>query len=184
MRNETKEQIIKLASALIQEKGFSTFSYDDIAKPLQITKAAVHYHFETKEDLGIAVCEKVSEGMHILYERNVLKIKQQDGTPWGFIEDILEMIKPNQNCPISSLQSDFETLSGKFQEKIKEVSQLQISLFVQLVQEVSPQAEEERITILFLSIKSALQYRRILGEEFFRKSIQEVKLQMEQEFAF
>jgi TetR/AcrR family transcriptional repressor of nem operon len=47
-----KNQIISLAFKLIQEKGFVCMSYDDLSKPLGVTKASIHYHFEKKEDLG------------------------------------------------------------------------------------------------------------------------------------
>lgn len=54
-----KKQIVDLALKLIQQKGFVAFSYDDISKQLGVTKASIHYHFEKKEDLGVAVTERI-----------------------------------------------------------------------------------------------------------------------------
>lgn len=124
MENKTKEHIIDLGLALIQQKGFSSFSYDDIAKRLGITKAAIHYYFESKEDLGIAVCERAEKTMRYYYERNMENIKKHTETPWSYIENILSMIGENENCPITSLQSDYENLSERFREKIKYISKL------------------------------------------------------------
>ena len=85
----TKDKIIEYSIKLIKTKGYSSFSYDDIAQKLKISKAAVHHHFEKKEDLGIAVCQylqsKIEEGSG--------KILKQGLHPWIFAETRINTIK-------------------------------------------------------------------------------------------
>ena len=57
-RSETAEQILDLAETLIQTRGYSAFSYQDVADSLGIRKASIHYHFPSKTDLGIAVVDR------------------------------------------------------------------------------------------------------------------------------
>ena len=57
-RAETAEQILDLAETLIQTRGYSAFSYQDIALALGIRKASIHYHFPSKADLGVAVVDR------------------------------------------------------------------------------------------------------------------------------
>ncbi|MBR0773870.1 TetR/AcrR family transcriptional regulator [Bradyrhizobium diazoefficiens] len=57
-RSETAEQILDLAETLIQTRGYSAFSYQDIADGLGIRKASIHYHFPSKTDLGMAVIDR------------------------------------------------------------------------------------------------------------------------------
>jgi TetR/AcrR family transcriptional regulator, transcriptional repressor for nem operon len=57
-RSETAEQILDLAETLIQTRGYSAFSYQDIADALGIRKASIHYHFASKTDLGVAVVNR------------------------------------------------------------------------------------------------------------------------------
>jgi TetR/AcrR family transcriptional repressor of nem operon len=57
-RSDTAEQILDLAETLIQTRGYSAFSYQDIADSLGIRKASIHYHFPSKTDLGIAVVNR------------------------------------------------------------------------------------------------------------------------------
>lgn len=57
-RSETREQILDLAETLIQTRGYSAFSYQDIADALGIRKASIHYHFASKADLGVAVVNR------------------------------------------------------------------------------------------------------------------------------
>lgn len=60
-RSDTAVRILDLAEMLIQTRGYSAFSYQDISEVLGITKASIHYHFESKADLGIAVIERYTE---------------------------------------------------------------------------------------------------------------------------
>ena len=55
---DTREDILKIASALLQTRGFSAFSYWHIAETLKVKPAAIHYHFATKADLGVALIER------------------------------------------------------------------------------------------------------------------------------
>ena len=60
-RSETAEQILDLAETLIQTRGYSAFSYQDISAALGIRKASIHYHFASKADLGVAVVDRYIE---------------------------------------------------------------------------------------------------------------------------
>ena len=57
-KSDTAEQILDLAETLIQTRGYSAFSYQDIADSLGIRKASIHYHFASKADLGVAVVDR------------------------------------------------------------------------------------------------------------------------------
>jgi len=50
--SDTAERILDIAQDLIQRRGFNAFSYHDIAAPMGIRKASIHYHFPSKADLG------------------------------------------------------------------------------------------------------------------------------------
>jgi TetR/AcrR family transcriptional regulator, transcriptional repressor for nem operon len=52
---DTAARILDVAERLAQVRGFNGFSYADIAAELGITKAALHYHFPSKADLGEAL---------------------------------------------------------------------------------------------------------------------------------
>jgi TetR/AcrR family transcriptional repressor of nem operon len=59
---DTPKRILDIAERLVQTRGFNGFSYADIAGPLGITKASLHYHFPAKATLGKRLIER--------YERN------------------------------------------------------------------------------------------------------------------
>ena len=51
MKSNTAQQILDVAQTMVRNRGYSAFSYADIAKEIGIRKASIHYHFPSKEDL-------------------------------------------------------------------------------------------------------------------------------------
>jgi TetR/AcrR family transcriptional repressor of nem operon len=47
----TKEEILKLASRELQEKGVNSLSFRELATALRIKSSSIHYHFPQKNDL-------------------------------------------------------------------------------------------------------------------------------------
>ena len=54
-KTNTATQILDVAERLVQVRGFNDFSYRDVARELQLTNAALHYHFTNKAALGEAL---------------------------------------------------------------------------------------------------------------------------------
>lgn len=167
-----KTQIIDLALKLIQQKGYVAFSYDDISKELSVTKASIHYHFEKKEDLGVAVADRIFQSLQnflLSTKDSSLSVEEKF---LQFIQQRAERISCTEICPISSLQTDFESLPEIVRQKIEEVSRLELSIINEIVAEaqtegiVSSSENTQSLAIMILaSIKGALLYRRVLGDD-------------------
>jgi TetR/AcrR family transcriptional regulator, transcriptional repressor for nem operon len=61
--SETAQRIVEIAMDLIQTRGFSAISYQDIADRLAIRKASIHYHFPSKTNLGVTVIQVYSAAL-------------------------------------------------------------------------------------------------------------------------
>ena len=59
--NDTATRILDIGERLVQVRGFNGFSYADVAAELDMTKAALHYHFSGKGELGRALIERYTE---------------------------------------------------------------------------------------------------------------------------
>ncbi len=59
-RMTTKEIILYVAGKLFMDKGFQATSTRDIAENAGITQPNLYHHFKTKEDIYVAVLEKLS----------------------------------------------------------------------------------------------------------------------------
>lgn len=167
-----KSQIIELALRNIRERGYLSFSYDDLAKELNVTKASIHYHFMKKEDLGLAVCTKIKEG----FETTFNDVSQLDVVPeeklWAFIFRRIEKIGENEVCPLSSLQADFNYIPESMQERVHQLSEMEIGHVQNLIEGIKEEVrtgfqDAPALAALMIScVKGALQYRRVLGSDF------------------
>src|SRR5262249_11917232 len=61
MTPDTRGLILQQAEYLIRTRGYSAFSYADLAEHAGITKASVHYHFPTKEELIVVLVREYME---------------------------------------------------------------------------------------------------------------------------
>lgn len=52
---DTRASLLSEAEILVRGRGYSGFSYADLAEAVGIRKASIHHHFRTKEDLARAL---------------------------------------------------------------------------------------------------------------------------------
>jgi len=67
-RDYTREKILAVALELIADHGFAATSTREISERLGFTKAALYYHFRTKDDLLAAIVAPVAEDLRALME--------------------------------------------------------------------------------------------------------------------
>ncbi len=69
---ESRQQVLDAAIATIARKGFSQTSVQDVADTAKMSKGAVHYHFDSKDDLIQHVltqcCEALSSRVRTAWE--------------------------------------------------------------------------------------------------------------------
>lgn len=56
-RSDTHQRIQDVALELFADKGYDKTSLREIAERLDVTKAALYYHFKTKEDILVSLVE-------------------------------------------------------------------------------------------------------------------------------
>ncbi len=69
MSTDTRTRILKVASELFIEQGYDATSLREIADRLGFTKAALYYHFKSKEDILVALIEPAEEMVRQLFDR-------------------------------------------------------------------------------------------------------------------
>jgi TetR/AcrR family transcriptional repressor of nem operon len=55
------EKLLDAAQALIQQKGYNGFSYDDVSRMVGLKKPSIHHYFPRKEDLGASVAQRYAD---------------------------------------------------------------------------------------------------------------------------
>jgi AcrR family transcriptional regulator len=67
-RGDTREKIRSVALELFAEQGYEKTSLREIAERLQVTKAALYYHFRTKEDIVTSLFNDVQAEVEKIFE--------------------------------------------------------------------------------------------------------------------
>lgn len=70
---QTRAAIVKAAAEMFDKYGYESASLRDIVEHAKVTKGAVYFHFETKEDLAHAVMEL----QHNSYSRSMADIDRE-----------------------------------------------------------------------------------------------------------
>ena len=76
-RSDTREKIQAVALELFAEHGYENTSLREIAERLDVTKAALYYHFNTKEDIAVSLFDKLLADM----DEIIAWLREQPGTP-------------------------------------------------------------------------------------------------------
>ncbi|WP_052707741.1 TetR/AcrR family transcriptional regulator [Streptomyces rubellomurinus] len=59
-RSDTRARIIEVSLELFSERGYEQTSLREIADHLGVTKAALYYHFKTKDDIVLGIVDRMS----------------------------------------------------------------------------------------------------------------------------
>ena len=116
---DTSQKILDIAERLVQTRGFNGFSYADIAGPLRITKASLHYHFPAKAQLGKQLIER--------YERNFLAalaaIDRGGADPRRklrrYAAIYADVLRQDRMCLCGMLAAEFATLPKAMRENMR-----------------------------------------------------------------
>jgi AcrR family transcriptional regulator len=67
-RGNTRQRIQDVALELFAEQGYEKTSLREIAERLEVTKAALYYHFKTKEEIVVSIFEDLTKPIEDLIE--------------------------------------------------------------------------------------------------------------------
>ncbi|WP_432198284.1 TetR/AcrR family transcriptional regulator [Streptomyces sp. bgisy027] len=67
-RGNTRQRIQDVALELFAEQGYEKTSLREIAERLEVTKAALYYHFKTKEEILVSLFEDLTQPIEELIE--------------------------------------------------------------------------------------------------------------------
>ncbi len=183
---DRKEQILDVAGELLQTRSFSAFSYQDISDRIGISKASIHHHFPTKEDLGKALATRYRTAQKSALE----EISRKYQRPWAQLDAYIvmtaEIIKSgNKICPLGSLQAEHNIISRDMQEEINSLCSFTQSWLAGVLAEGRKEGEmtftgkpEDQAALIHAAVQGALQNARAEGPKQFSAVIRQLKNSM------
>ena len=114
----TSDAILDVAERLAQTRGFNGFSYADVSAKLHVTKAAIHYHFQSKADLGKALIARYqvafSEALGAIGgERDARKKLRR------YVELYDAVMRNDRMCLCGMFAAEFATLPSPMQAALR-----------------------------------------------------------------
>jgi TetR/AcrR family transcriptional regulator, transcriptional repressor for nem operon len=114
----TSTRILDTAERVVQTKGFGRFSYADVASELSITKAALHYHYPGKAELGDALVARYSmrfaEALAATDAAGGSALVKLD----AYIGLYAEIVSQQRMCLCGMLAAEYESLPAPMQAEV------------------------------------------------------------------
>jgi len=168
---DTRKLILDMAEELLLTRSFSAFSYSNIATTLGVKNAAIHYHFPSKTDLGLAIIQR--------YRRRFKRWTEQQemlsADPWQKMEWYFDLTvryyDQNQRiCPTGVLSAEFLVLPPEMQAETRLFVEDLLAWCTRILEEGQQQgyfsfagvAREKAVNIM-AALQGGLQLTRVLA---------------------
>jgi TetR/AcrR family transcriptional repressor of nem operon len=117
-RSGTRDAILDVAERLVQSRGFNGFSYADVAAELEITTAALHYHFPGKAELGDALIDRYAERFSQALDAIAAKKMAAPVKLRAYADLYLDVLRDQRMCLCGMLAAEFETLPDGMRQSV------------------------------------------------------------------
>jgi len=120
MTTNTRDKIIELAQEAIATRGYSAFSFRELAAELGIKSASIHYHFPTKTHLGVEVARNYRSRLQLALEH----IAGQEPDPKEALENLVVIFRQeaatSQRMTVCTmLAAEIKNLPDEIQREMK-----------------------------------------------------------------
>ena len=119
---DTATKILDTGQELIQTRGYTDMSFQDIASQVGIKKPSVIHHFRSKADLGVAIIQRYSD----TFATQLEAIKQDpQKTAWEALEFYFSPYRqfantPDKVCLCGSLAGEIPALPEQMRVEVKQ----------------------------------------------------------------
>ncbi len=180
---DRKQEILDVAADLLQTRSFSSFSYQDISDRIGISKASLHHHFASKEDLGVALTERYASQVRSALEDVSRKYRK----PWDQFEAYIGMVSGvrqsgNKICAGGVCQAEHNVIPEGMRERIHRAYEFMVNWLVSVLTEGRkqrvmhfPGKPEDQAALIHAAMQGALQNARAEGPKQFTAVVRQLK---------
>lgn len=181
-----KQQILDIATELLQTKVFSALSFQDIADKLGVSKAAIHSHFRTKEILGNTLLEQY----YVMEKELQEKLEKVGDSAWAKYDAYIDEIKQiviidNQSCPMTLLQLEYHLIPETMQKNLNKVYNSDIQWLEKILTQGLESGEmkfkgtpKDQALLITASLQGALINARAEDINIFEQIMEQIKNSM------
>jgi TetR/AcrR family transcriptional regulator, transcriptional repressor for nem operon len=182
---DTGEEILNAAEDLLQRRGYNAFSYHHIAVQLGVRNAAIHYHFPSKESLGVALVKRYQDR----FRAWVLTTDELDNA-WAqlqaYFQTYLDFLEADcKCCPGGVLGTEFHAIPEAMREQARTLASEIYEWLVKTLEKGRQQGiltytgrAEDKAVELGAALQGGLQIARLAGPERFHQVLAQLSLEL------
>jgi TetR/AcrR family transcriptional repressor of nem operon len=114
----TTVRILDAAERMLQVRGYNGFSYGDVAQELGITRAALHYHFKGKAELGEALVERYATRFAAALSMLDETAPDAAAKLRGYAGLYVDVVRRDRMCLCGMLAAEYATLPEPLQKSV------------------------------------------------------------------
>jgi len=119
----TRERLLQAGFRKIYRSGFQSASVDTILAATNVTKGALYYHFESKEDLGYAIVEEIIAKQ--THQKWVIPLERSKNPIDTLIRIVRRTsVRPKDvkgGCPLINLAQEMSPLDDQFRKRLERI---------------------------------------------------------------
>jgi TetR/AcrR family transcriptional regulator, transcriptional repressor for nem operon len=116
--SDTAARILDIGERLVQLRGFNGFSYADVASELDMTKAALHYHFPGKAELGHALIDRYTHRFTEALAEIDARIPAAPDKLAAYAGLYSEVLRGHRMCLCGMLAAEYQTLPDPMRDAV------------------------------------------------------------------
>ncbi len=114
----TTSRILDVAERMLQVRGYNGFSYGDVAAELDITRAALHYHFKGKAELGQALIDRYATRFGAALAQLDATAPDAAAKLRGYVALYADVLSADRMCLCGMLAAEHRTLPDPLQQAV------------------------------------------------------------------
>lgn len=116
----TTSRILDVAERMLQVRGYNGFSYADVAAEVHLTRAALHYHFPGKAELGQALVERYARRFAAALDRLDATAPDAVAKLRGYVDLYTDVLSADRMCLCGMLAAEHRTLPDPLQQAVSD----------------------------------------------------------------
>ncbi len=130
-----REKLLDAAESLVQSRGFSAVTFQDIADAVGLRKPSVFHHIKNKEELSLALIERCSTKHGPLYAAVVDKDISAPEKLRQVAKIFEDGLKNERPCLLAAIGGSMESLSPKASQELCDTAEGAIGRFAMIFEQ-------------------------------------------------
>lgn len=164
---DTRQIIMEAARSMVQDRGYNSLSFRELAKEVGVKSASIHYHFPTKSDLATALARKYADDL-VAYLNDLMT-----GAPdWksslaSYVKIFRHTLeRGNRMCLAGMLSAERGDLSPEVRVEVERFNDLNVQWLCKVLAKGKPKMEAAAVKRWAFAILAAIEGAQLVSRGY------------------